>query len=337
MLRFILRRLLSAAPGPVRHHLRLHAGAAAAGRPVPAALQRARHAAAVRRIQPALRARSAASRSVRRVYIGDWPPETSGRFDPARPHRHRAPRRAPAGHDRADALALLFAMIVGIPLGISPRAPQHRRRCGHHGRRQHRRLDAGLLARPAARLPLRRSCSDTPLALPPSGLLSSGRAAPSTWRRVGRRGARRLPARCPGLRLEHDDLQLADQRPVGGSRRRPPASDPAGDRAGHDPDGDHRPHDALEHARRPRPGLHPHRARQGASRAARDTTATRSAMPAAGRDGRRPVARRAPVRRGADRDDLPAARASARRCSTRSAAATTSSSGIHPRHRHRST
>ena len=58
---------------------------------------------------------------------------------------------------RADHLALIFAIVVGIPLGlISAYRRNSTADVGHDGLRQPRRLDAGLRPRAAARVPVRR-------------------------------------------------------------------------------------------------------------------------------------------------------------------------------------
>ena len=75
---------------------------------------------------------------------------------------------------------------------------------------------------------------------------------------------------------------------------------------------DRRAHHARRRARRPERGLRPHGAREGAAAAHRRLAARAAERAAAGLDDHRPADRPAALRRGADRDRVRLARASAR-------------------------
>ena len=109
---------------------------------------------------------------------------------------------------------------------------------------------------------------DTPFALPPSGRLSPAcRSCPlaDALGPGGPPGTRCGPSLDFVSNMYTFNALLSAQWAV--LRRRLPAPDPAGHRAGHDPARDHRPHHPLEPARRPGPRLRPDRPGQGPQRA----------------------------------------------------------------------
>ena len=138
------------------------------------------------------------------------------------------------------------------------------RRRRHHAHRQHRRLDAGLRAGPAARLLLRhhaqrhrRSSCRRRVAL------SAGADDPGTRGGLGPRGPLGSAPRGRRLPVEHLHVQCDRAARRSAPRRHGAAHDPARPGPRHDPPGDHRADDPLEPARRARARLRPDRAGQG--------------------------------------------------------------------------
>ena len=151
-------------------------------------------------------------------YLGKPQPRaTSGSsFKTSRPG-HDAPDPAPADDDRADLLALLFATIVGVLLGIISAV---RRNSAvdvvHDGRRQHRRLDPGLRARPRCSPTSSRSCSRArPSRCRRPGRLSPGISVDPARDALGPEGCSGPLAGDPRLRLEHLHAQRADHAASG--------------------------------------------------------------------------------------------------------------------------
>ena len=103
----------------------------------------------------------------------------------------------------------------------------------------------------------------TPFSLPPSGLLSAGvrhEDLAVIWGMEGVEGFPRTILDFMSNMTIISSLISGQWEPLLDGAE---AHDPADGGARNDPDGDHRPHDALEHARRPGPRLHPDRPRQG--------------------------------------------------------------------------
>ena len=190
------------------------------------------------------------------------------------PAAHRAPPDDHRADDPGDDLRGRRRRPARPHLGLPAQLDGRRR---HDGLRQPRRLDPGLRARAAARLPVRRRPQGHAVraAAIRSPELRRGRRA--AGRRLGSAGLDRTAAGDPRLRVGHLHLQLVHHRPMGRDRRRLPPPDPAGHRARHDPARDHRPDHALEPARGPRPRLRPDRPRQGPRRARASSCATRPA------------------------------------------------------------
>ena len=171
---------------------------------------------------------------------------------------------------------MLFAIVVGIPLGL---ISAYRRNSPDRRRHDDRSPTSASRCRSSCSACCSRSSSpsslkDTPFALPPSGRLSSGVNVIPLAEVWGLKDLTGPPRGDPRLRLGHLHLQRADHRPVGRAGRRPPAPDPAGHRARHDPAGDHRPDHPLQPARGARPRLRPDGAGQGPRRARASSSAT---------------------------------------------------------------
>ena len=172
---------------------------------------------------------------------------------------------------RADASSRCSSRsIVGIPLGHRLRLPAQlagRRR--HDGRSptsasRSRSSCSGLLLAFVFAVVLK----DTPFALPPSGRLTPGRRRRSRWPSAwGLEDLQGPPRAILDFVSNIYTFNGAAHRPVGRLRRRVPAPDPAGHRAGHDPAGDHRAHHPLQPAGGPGPRLRPHGPGQGPRRA----------------------------------------------------------------------
>ena len=159
VLRFIVRRLLLADPGAARHRRGdLPPGSGHPGRSVPGGARRAGHRRGLRRLQRARRPRRADPRAAR--------PTTSATCSPAT----SATRLASAGRSPSSSSSGCRSRIELSVVALVLRHPRRRARSasspptgttrptdvGIDGRRQRRRVDAGVLARPDAAVSVRR-------------------------------------------------------------------------------------------------------------------------------------------------------------------------------------
>ena len=216
---------------PARRRLpRLRPGPGDPGRPVPGGARRARDGRGVRRLRAAVRPRPAAPRPVRHLH-GQARRGRPRELDPLRPPGRGHPPRAPASDDRADDLRPdLRDLLRGHPrhhLGAPPELAARRR---HDGRRQPRRLDAGLRPGPGAPDHLRRGpARDLPVDAPIRPA-DPRRDHPAAGRGVGTRRARRTAPRRARLRVEHVPGEHPRDGQLGGVRGYRPAPHPAGHR-----------------------------------------------------------------------------------------------------------
>ena len=185
-------------------------------------------------------------------------------------------------------MALLFAVLVGIPLGLLS------------AYRRNSPIDVGtmIVANIGVSMPVfvlglllafvfALLLKGTPFALPPSGRLSSGVEVMSADRGLASRERHRRRSADSSTSSPALHPDGADHGSVGPARRCPPAPDPADGRARHDPARDHRAHHPLEPARGPRPRLRPDGARQGPARAVRRPSSRNAQRAAAGRHDHR--------------------------------------------------